>query len=61
MSAIDFDAWAQTYDATRGASPSVLAPVAEALGPPAGRSLADIGGGTGNFAAPLAYVFRATP
>ncbi|HEY8768693.1 MAG TPA: class I SAM-dependent methyltransferase [Dehalococcoidia bacterium] len=44
----------EKYDATRGASRSVLAPIAEALGPPAGRSLLDIGGGTGNFARPLA-------
>lgn len=52
--AIDYDAWAKTYDTTRGASPSVLRPLLEALGPAAGRSLLDIGGGTGNFARPLA-------
>lgn len=52
--AIDFDAWARTYADTRGASPSVLAPLLEALGAPAGRSLLDIGGGAGAFAAPLA-------
>jgi demethylmenaquinone methyltransferase/2-methoxy-6-polyprenyl-1,4-benzoquinol methylase len=51
--AIDFDAWATTYDDTRAASPSVLRPVLDALGAPAGRALLDIGGGTGNFAAPL--------
>jgi ubiquinone/menaquinone biosynthesis C-methylase UbiE len=55
MAAIDYDAWAQTYDDTRGASPSVLRPLLEALGPPDGRSLLDIGGGTGNFARALAY------
>ena len=51
---IDFDRWAGTYDATRGASPSVLQPLLAALGPAAGRGLLDIGGGTGNFSAPLA-------
>ena len=50
MAAIDYDAWAKTYDDTRGASPSVLRPLLEALGSAAGRSLLDIGGGTGNFA-----------
>jgi ubiquinone/menaquinone biosynthesis C-methylase UbiE len=35
----------KTYDDTRGAS-GVLKPLLEALGPPAGRSLLDIGGGT---------------
>ncbi len=54
MKAIDYDAWAKTYDETRGTSPSVLGPIAEALGKPAGRSLLDIGGGTGNFARLLA-------
>ena len=52
--AIDYDAWATTYDTTRGASPSVLQPLLDALGPPDGRTLVDIGGGTGNFARPLA-------
>lgn len=51
---IDFDRWARTYDATRGVSPSVLRPLLDALGPAAGRSLLDIGGGTGNFTAALA-------
>jgi SAM-dependent methyltransferase len=50
---IDFDRWAGTYDATRGASPSVLRPLLEALALAAERSLLDIGGGTGNFAAAL--------
>src|SRR3989442_204538 len=54
MAAIDYDAWAKTYDDTRGASPSVLRALLEALGPRDGRSLLDIGGGTGNFAAALA-------
>lgn len=52
--AVDFNAWANTYDDTRGASPSVLAPLLDALGPLAGRALLDVGGGTGNFALPLA-------
>ena len=51
--AIDYDAWAQNYDATRGVSPSVLAPLLDSLGPPAGRSLLDIGGGTGNYTVAL--------
>jgi ubiquinone/menaquinone biosynthesis C-methylase UbiE len=54
MTAIDYDSWAKTYDNTRGASPSVLRPLLEALGPPHDRSLLDIGGGTGNFARALA-------
>lgn len=54
MTEIDYDAWAKTYDDTRGASPSVLQSLLKALGPPAGRSLVDIGGGTGNFARALA-------
>jgi len=54
MTTIDYDAWARTYDDTRGASPSVLRPLLDALGPPEGRSLLDIGGGTGNFAKALA-------
>jgi ubiquinone/menaquinone biosynthesis C-methylase UbiE len=54
VNAIDYDAWAQTYDDTRGASPSVLRALQAALGPSAGRSLLDIGGGTGNYARALA-------
>jgi SAM-dependent methyltransferase len=44
---------ARTYDATRSASPSVLRPLREALLTAPGRSLADIGGGTGNYALAL--------
>jgi ubiquinone/menaquinone biosynthesis C-methylase UbiE len=56
----DYDAWAQTYDQTRGVSPSVLGPLLEALGPPDDRSLLDIGGGTGNYSVALAGAgFRA--
>jgi ubiquinone/menaquinone biosynthesis C-methylase UbiE len=54
MTMIDYDAWAKTYDDTRGASPSVLRALLDALGPPGDRSLLDIGGGTGNFAKALA-------
>src|SRR6266542_5369379 len=54
MAAIDYDDWAKTYDDTRGVSPSVLRSLLAALGPAAGRSLLDIGGGTGNFAKVLA-------
>ncbi len=49
MTAMDYDAWALKYDETRGVSPSVLGPLLKALGPPAGRSVLDIGGGTGNY------------
>jgi len=54
MPTIDYDAWAKTYDDTRGASPSVLRALLDGLGPPEGRSLLDVGGGTGNFAKALA-------
>lgn len=53
ITAIDYDAWAQKYDQTRGISPSVLGPLLAALGPAAGRSLLDIGGGTGNYSVAL--------
>jgi SAM-dependent methyltransferase len=55
MTAIDYDSWAKNYDSTRGASPSVLRALLEALGPANRRSLLDIGGGTGNFAQALAH------
>lgn len=49
----DYSSQAQTYDSTRAASPALvsrlLAPLADAQGP----TLADIGGGTGNYAAAL--------
>jgi ubiquinone/menaquinone biosynthesis C-methylase UbiE len=61
MTAIDYDAWARTYDDTRGASPSVLRALLDALGPADGRSLLDVGGGTGNYArALLESGFRVT-
>jgi len=49
----DYDAWATSYDQTRGVSPSVLGPLLAALGPADGRSLLDIGGGTGNYSVAL--------
>ena len=45
---------ARTYDDTRGASPSVLGPLRDALAAAPGRRLADVGGGTGNYALPFA-------
>lgn len=41
---------AQTYDRTRGASPTVVRTVAKYLVPGQGRLLLDIAGGTGNYA-----------
>ncbi|TML08077.1 MAG: methyltransferase domain-containing protein [Actinobacteria bacterium] len=52
----DYGTQARTYDQTRSASPSVLRPLREAIGPhpPApGRRLLDVGGGTGNYAVAL--------
>jgi SAM-dependent methyltransferase len=49
----DYSRQAQTYDETRAASPSVLGPLREALNGAPGRRLADIGGGTGNYARAL--------
>ena len=49
----DYVNQAQTYDRTRSASPSVLAPLRKALDGAPGRLLADIGGGTGNYSAAL--------
>lgn len=48
-----YDRQAETYDTTRGASPSVLSPVGKALEGAPGRELLDIGGGTGNYALAL--------
>jgi demethylmenaquinone methyltransferase/2-methoxy-6-polyprenyl-1,4-benzoquinol methylase len=50
----DYSRQAETYDTTRSASPSVLAPLREALAGAPGRKLVDVGGGTGNYAAALA-------
>lgn len=44
---------AASYDETRAASPSVLGPLRACLANAPGRRLADIGGGTGNYAAAL--------
>ncbi len=49
----DYSRQAETYDCTRSASPSVLAPVRAALAGAPGPLLADVGGGTGNYAAAL--------
>jgi ubiquinone/menaquinone biosynthesis C-methylase UbiE len=49
----DYTRQAQTYDETRSASQSVLGPLREALDGAPGRRLADIGGGTGNYARAL--------
>ncbi len=49
----DYSRQARRYDETRAASPSVLAPLREALAGAPGRRLADIGGGTGNYALAL--------
>jgi SAM-dependent methyltransferase len=49
----DYSRQAETYDETRAASPSVLGPLREALAGAPGRRLADIGGGTGNYARAL--------
>jgi len=58
---IDYDAWAQRYDETRGVSPSVLGALLKVLGSPDGRSLLDIGGGTGNYSVALRQAgFRVT-
>ncbi len=50
----DYARQARAYDTTRGASPSVLAPLRRALAGAPGRELVDIGGGTGNYALALA-------
>ncbi len=48
-----YDRQAETYDATRAASPSVLKPVLQALHGAPGPALLDVGGGTGNYALAL--------
>lgn len=50
----EYSAQARTYDSTRAASPSVVEPLAAALGTPHGRArLIDVGGGTGNYSVAL--------
>ncbi|MGI8754549.1 MAG: class I SAM-dependent methyltransferase [Acidimicrobiales bacterium] len=52
----DYDRQAETYDATRAASPSVSGLLLAALENLPGRRVLDIGGGTGNYSAALASV-----
>jgi SAM-dependent methyltransferase len=49
----DYSRQAERYDQTRSASPSVLRELRKALNGAPGRLLADIGGGTGNYALAL--------
>lgn len=49
----DYSRQAEHYDETRSASPSVLRALRDALKGASGRRLADIGGGTGNYALAL--------
>jgi SAM-dependent methyltransferase len=49
----DYSRQAEHYDERRSASPSVLGPLRQALEGAPGRRLADIGGGTGNYAIAL--------
>ena len=49
----DYSRQAERYDETRAASPSVMAVLQVALHVAPGRRLADIGGGTGNYALAL--------
>ncbi len=50
----DYSNQARTYDETRGASPSVVAALRDALAGAPGPALADVGGGTGNYSRALA-------
>ncbi len=50
---LDYSRQAEHYDETRSASPSVLRGLRDALKGAPGRRLADIGGGTGNYALAL--------
>jgi SAM-dependent methyltransferase len=49
----DYRAQAERYDQTRAASPSLLGPLRVALAGAPGDVLADVGGGTGNYAVAL--------
>ena len=51
----DYSRQAESYDETRGASPSVVEQLRWALEGAPGRRLADIGGGTGNYALALRH------
>jgi ubiquinone/menaquinone biosynthesis C-methylase UbiE len=50
----NYDLQAETFDRTRGASPTVLAAIDRVLGHGGARRLLDVGGGTGNYAQALA-------
>ena len=47
---LDYDRAAAFYDATRGASPSLVDAMLQALGPARDRTLLEVGCGTGNYA-----------
>jgi DNA-binding transcriptional MerR regulator len=49
----DYAAQARRYDASRGVSPDVLRAITAAIAVAPGRTLLDVGGGTGNYAAAL--------
>ena len=49
----DYREQAARYDATRGASPSILGPLERAIAGGPGSSLLDVAGGTGNYAEAL--------
>jgi SAM-dependent methyltransferase len=51
----DYSRQAESYDATRAASRSVLGPLRAALEDAPGRRLVDVGGGTGNYALALRH------
>jgi SAM-dependent methyltransferase len=50
---LDYSKQARAYDTTRGASPSILSPLLEALSGSPGTRLLDSGGGTGNYSVAL--------
>ncbi len=47
---LDYDDAAAFYDRTRGASPSLVTAMLQQLGPPHGRTLLEVGCGTGSYA-----------
>lgn len=53
---LDYDRAAAFYDTTRHASPSLTGAMLDLLGAPAGRSLLEVGCGTGNYARAFADV-----
>lgn len=52
--ALDYDRAAEFYDESRTASPSLIHAMLDALGPANGRSLVEVGCGTGNYTAAFA-------